>query len=117
MTLKELTGQHNGIVVNNGHEVIACDWSDARENSMPKVMTCFNRDIILWFPQNDEYFNCKGKYVDDVRKAMPDAENMEIVYDCNGDIDDLFSSESDPTPGFVYDLSDEDRIIAPEGWI
>lgn len=136
-TLQELTGQESGIVFYEDGTIIVTNWAYSCPNGGVPIVDFLGTNLIA-FPE--EKFNVVEEYhVDDIRDVLPgikfnnDGEIMEfdadIAYDIHDDIMSLFGYEYEgdtdnyvkktnekPTPGKVYELSNNATIIAPHLW-
>ncbi len=135
MTLYELTNQESGIIVYNteSNSVAVLNWHSIGDNCMP-ILDLFGITMIssFWDEADDVFAGAKMQTVDDIRDMLPgsiwstgeiDEEDgmlildtdLDIVYDANMDLINLFMSE-EPTSGTAYTLKDGRVIIAPDGW-
>ena len=129
----ELTDQESGIIIYNDISVGVFNWGNIHDYSIP--VTFCGRPI-SW-PLSDDFAFDKVKNtvrkIDDIRTEIPGSiwlndesgiaeTNLDIVFDENCDLLRLFlgDEEYDPsrehTAGWIYDLPDGCKIIAPIGW-
>ena len=114
VTLTELTGQSSGIVLySQSDEVIVVNWAGKCNVGLPHL---FAFDII-GLPDDDLDNADPDAYesVDDIRIALPDVKDIDIVYDPGDAINDLYNDD-DVTSGRVWHIGDDAVIITPAGW-
>lgn len=138
--LYDLTGQESGIVVYQGEAVIVCNWANVCPNGGLPAGGPINGMLICW-PGEIKVLDSHS--VDDIRDELPgtielvegeekvvEAVGMDIVSDENGDIcalwgynlcdmSEIYRNDDGsirPTPGRVYELENDVKIIVPEGW-
>ncbi|WP_321822953.1 hypothetical protein [Pyramidobacter piscolens] len=115
MTLTDLTGQSSGIVLySKSDEVIVVNWGGKCNTGLPHL---FAFDII-GLPDDDLDNADPDAYetVDDIRTALPDPDDMDVVYDHNDDISELYADNAEVTSGRVWHVGDDAVVIAPDGW-
>ena len=114
-SLTELTNRESGILLfqykdSVGAQMIIGNWTECPDGTLP--MLILGRSIIA--------FPCKWSCVnthrtESVWDVVP--ENTELVFDKNGDAEDL---EIDDPKGTVYDIVTADgrsvTVIVPDGW-
>jgi hypothetical protein len=97
-TLQELTGQESGIVIYGSSEAVVCNWSSVR--GYPRVDPLGL--TVLGF--GEEIPNIEPKQCTSIPELM---EGVNIIF-ANG--------ENMPTSGRVYELPNDIKVIAPDGW-
>ncbi len=107
LILEELTGQESGIVVYDGSSVIICNWSG--HAGLPRLFATG----LVYMPEDIE--SPHERRSEDITECLPDTEDIDLVYDRNGDIDEVFE---DRPKGRCYEIPEKNvLIIAPDGWI
>lgn len=134
-TLYDLTGQEAGIVVYDWDSVGVFNWAECGYGEVPTVLSG------LWSPVPYPFFDHgfsvkKKKHLDDIRDAIPGMvwtekdesgqiqweTNLDIVYDENSDIKNLFcnngtgDTQTGAVSGDAFYLDNGFVIIAPDNW-
>ena len=126
LTLRKLTYQESGIICYENKAVAVVNWSRYGEEEIPMYLDPIG--MMGWSFEN--IFEGFKKYeVDDIRKELPGSiwkseedddeicfdTDMNIVYDANQDLPQLFLSDK-ATTGTVYVLNNGFKVIAPDMW-
>ncbi len=110
INLQEITGQESGIILYDDKNVAVVNWSHGE--GIPHWLAPLHDPIYM--PTEEEIEDCG--IAGDILEELP--VDMEIIYDRNGDLQDLIDARKigEPTVGHVYQIGVHYRVIAPEVW-
>ena len=115
-SLRELTGQESGIVI-QGNAVMVCNWVGVGlENGALPALDPMGYKLLPMPADAKEYVLTEQYEVSDVTQCLP--YEYDLVYDYNGDIERM-ANEEHPTSGTVYKVTVDGKdilAIAPEDW-
>ena len=110
LTLQDLTGQESGIVIYDSGETIVCNWSSFDSYELPKLVA--GLFVTGWEAGDDIFDEATVRFVDDFAEALAERDDLELLYDANGDM----ANEESRCAAAVYTLKDGTTVIAPEQW-
>lgn len=111
LSLTDLTQQESGIVVYD-NSVLVVNWWAQCPQGLPRIFA----GVVIGVPGPDsDATPSDAIHIDDIREALPDFDDMDVVYDYNDDITDLYTDNAEIMPGRVWTIGDV-VIIAPDGW-
>ena len=107
--LEELTDQESGIIVYGNRDVVICNWRGV--SGLPRV---FMGGLV---GLGEELEAEPGEDVKDVACFLDDEyglQNLDVIYDVNGDMAELVN---EAVSGTAYRLPELDAlVVAPDGW-
>lgn len=109
LSLTNLTQQESGIIVYD-NSIIVVNWWAQCPQGLPRVFA----GTIIGIPDPDATPS-DAVHVDDIREILPDPEDMDVVYDYNNDIPELYADNAEITSGRAWTIGDV-VVIAPDGW-
>lgn len=111
LSLTNLTQQESGIVVYD-NSVLVVNWQTQCPQGLPRVFA----GVVIGVPGSDpDAAPSNPIHVDDIRDVLPDPDDMDVVYDHNDDISELYAGNAEVTSGRVWHIGDA-TVIAPDGW-
>ena len=114
MYLQELTGHDAGIIVFEDNSVIVANWESMYAEEDDAMPSLFGGGLI-WMKRDGIFDSAEHKTFDDIREELPDPDEMDIVYDYNDDMKQLYSQDEKES-GDVYTLKDGTRIFVLDSW-
>lgn len=110
--LVDMTNQESGILVYPNNVVVVENWKHTLGSAAFALLLYGLPIVIPYAPMKVK----KQFYVNDIRKALPPVDQIQVAFDINDDLNQIFFENELPTPGMCYQLEGGFLVIAPENW-